>query len=40
MIKDNAFLEYVEVFENLHGSTKDQVFQDLENGYNVLFDID
>ncbi len=40
MIKDNAFLEYAEVFENLYGSTKDQVFQDLENGYNVLFDID
>ena len=40
MIKDNAFLEYAEVFDNLYGSTKDQVFQDLENGYNVLFDID
>ena len=40
MIKDNAFIEYAEVFENLYGSTKDQVFQDLENGYNVLFDID
>ena len=40
LIKKNAFLEYANVFQNLYGSTKDQVFKDLENGDNVLFDID
>ena len=40
LIKKNAFLEYANVFKNLYGSTKDQVFNNLENGHNVLFDID
>ena len=40
MIKEKAFLEYANVFKNLYGSTKDQVFKNLKNGYNVLFDID
>ena len=40
LINENAFLEYANVFENLYGSTKDQVFKNLKNGYNVLFDID
>ena len=40
LIKENAFLEYAKVFNNLYGSTKDQVFKNLEQGFNVLFDID
>ena len=40
LIENDAFLEYANVFKNLYGSTKDQVFKNLENGYNVLFDID
>jgi len=40
MIKESAFLEYANVFKNLYGSTKAEVFKNLENGYNVLFDID
>ena len=40
LIDKNAFLEYAKVFKNLYGSTKDQLFKNLENGYNVLFDID
>ena len=40
LINENAFLEYANVFKNLYGSTKEQVFNDLKNGKNVLFDID
>ena len=40
LIDKNSFLEYAKVFKNLYGSTKDQVFKNLENGHNVLFDID
>ena len=40
LIEKNAFLEYANVFKNLYGSTKDKVFKNLENGFNVLFDID
>tara|TARA_B100000003_G_scaffold183875_1_gene177193 strand:+ start:67 stop:681 length:615 start_codon:yes stop_codon:yes gene_type:complete len=40
LIKKNAFLEYANVFKNLYGSTKEQVFKSLDNGTNVLFDID
>ncbi len=40
LINCNAFLEYAKVFKNLYGSTKEQVFRNLENGHNVLFDID
>ena len=40
LIDDNAFLEYANVFENLYGSTKKQVFDNLDKGFNVLFDID
>ena len=40
LVEENAFLEYAKVFQNLYGSTKKQVFNYLENGYNVLFDID
>ena len=40
LIKENAFLEYANVFKNLYGSTKEQVFKNFEMGHNVLFDID
>ena len=40
LILEDAFLEYANVFKNLYGSTKEQVFNDLKNGKNVLFDID
>ena len=40
LIKSNAFLEYAKVFKNLYGSTKEEVFRNLDNGHNVLFDID
>ena len=40
LINCNAFLEYAKVFKNLYGSTKEQVFRNLDNGHNVLFDID
>jgi len=40
LIEKKAFLEYARVFENLYGSTKDQVFNNLVKGNNVLFDID
>ena len=35
LIDKNAFLEYANVFKNLYGSTKDQVFKNLDNGHNV-----
>ena len=40
LIEENAFLEYAKVFNNLYGSTKEQVFENLKKGHNVLFDID
>ena len=40
LINQNAFLEHAKVFKNLYGSTREQVFKYLENGENVLFDID
>ena len=40
LIQNDSFLEYAKVFNNLYGSTKEQVFKNLERGYNVLFDID
>ena len=40
LVEENAFLEYAKVFQNLYGSTKKQVFNYLEDGHNVLFDID
>ena len=40
LIKENAFLEYANVFRNMYGSTKEEVFKNLEMGHNVLFDID
>ena len=39
-IKNNEFLEYAEVFKNLYGTKKKSVIENLENGQNVIFDID
>ena len=40
LIKNNEFLEYAEVFNNLYGSTKKFVIENLNQGKNVIFDID
>jgi len=39
-IKNNEFLEYAKVFENYYGSSKKKVFDNLNKGENVIFDID
>tara|TARA_B100001540_G_scaffold203490_1_gene179226 strand:+ start:279 stop:911 length:633 start_codon:yes stop_codon:yes gene_type:complete len=40
LIKNKGFLEYAKVFENFYGSSKSQVLEYLDNGENVIFDID
>jgi len=40
LIKENYFLEYANVFENLYGTSKNQVIENLEKGNDVIFDID
>ena len=40
LIDKDSFLEYAQVFQNMYGSTKEKVFQNLSQGFNVLFDID
>ena len=40
LIKNNEFLEYAKVFNNLYGTTKQPVLENLEKGNNVIFDID
>jgi len=40
LIKNNELLEYAKVFDNYYGSSKNQVFEKLNNGENVIFDID
>jgi len=40
LIENNEFLEYAKVFENFYGSSKNQVFEKLTKGENVIFDID
>ena len=40
LIKNNQFLEYAKVFNNLYGTLKKPVFDLLSMGKNVLFDID
>jgi len=40
LIHDNKFLEYAKVFKHYYGSSKDIVFKKLNNGENVIFDID
>ena len=40
LIKKKEFLEYAKVFENYYGSSKQAVIKNLNNGKNVIFDID
>ena len=40
LIKNKEFLEYAKVFENYYGSSKKKVFEKLNKGENVIFDID
>ncbi|MFL2896584.1 MAG: guanylate kinase [Candidatus Pelagibacter sp.] len=40
LIKDDQFLEHAEVFKNFYGSGKEKVYEELDNGKNVVFDID
>ena len=40
LIKNNDFLEYANVFNNLYGTSKNFVLENLEKGNNVVFDID
>ena len=40
LILEKKFLEYAKVFNNYYGSSKDVVFEKLNKGKNVIFDID
>ena len=40
LIKNNEFLEYAKVFNNYYGTSRRPVIDKLNNGKNVLFDID
>ena len=40
LIKNDEFLEYAKVFNNLYGTTRTPVVQNLEKNLNVIFDID
>ena len=40
LIYKKKFLEYAKVFNNFYGSSKDVVFNKLDKGENVIFDID
>ena len=40
LIKNREFLEYAKVFNNLYGTTRTPVINNLDKGKNVLFDID
>ncbi len=40
LIKKNKFLEYAQVFNHYYGSSEDIVFEKLDKGHNVIFDID
>jgi len=40
LIKTKKFLEYAKVFKNYYGSLKETVFNKLNKGNNVIFDID
>ena len=40
LIKNEEFLEYAKVFNNLYGTTRTPVIKKLDEGKNVLFDID
>ena len=40
LVKNQEFLEYAKVFSNYYGSSRTPVINNLDNGKNVLFDID
>mgnify|MGYP003330048030 CR=1 FL=1 len=40
MINENAFIEYAEVFENLYGSSRQLINDNLENNKDVILEID
>ena len=40
MINQDEFLEYAKVFNNFYGTTKSNVISNLDDGKNVIFDID
>ena len=40
LIKKDEFLEHAKVFNHLYGTNKSYVFKSLDNGKNVIFDID
>ena len=40
LIKKKEFLEHAKVFDNYYGSSKKLVIEELEQGQNVIFDID
>ena len=40
LIKNQEFLEYAKVFNNFYGTSRTPVIDKLDNGKNVLFDID
>ncbi|MDE5562062.1 MAG: guanylate kinase [Clostridiales bacterium] len=40
MIAAGDFLETAEVYHNLYGTPKAPVFENMKNGYNVLFEVD
>ena len=40
LINNGEFLEYAKVFNNFYGTTRSPVIQSLEEGKNVIFDID
>ena len=40
LIKKNSFFEHAVIFDNLYGTLKDPVLKNIQNGKDVLFDID
>ena len=40
MINNKEFLEFAKVFKNFYGTTKSNIFKELNSGNNVIFDID
>ena len=40
LIENKEFLEFAKVFNNLYGTSKTEVIQNLKKGENVIFDID
>ncbi len=40
MVEEGAFLEHAHVFDNYYGTNRDEVFAQLEEGYDVMLEID